>query len=178
MHQVATFLGVSDTPLPRSAHVSVGIAAAPEAVWDVLSDPGVNARFSPELCSAWLEGANSLEVGATIVGENARGERSWTTRSLVRECEPPYRLVWATGDPPAATWSFDLVEVPGGSTLTHAVVLHEGRDPLDAAIRRDPDHAEAIVEKRLDELLAGMTATVEGIARRCEGLEVDALPAS
>ncbi len=157
--------------LPRSAHVSVGVAAAPEAVWAVLADPAVNARFSPELRSARVEGGGPLTVGATILGENARGEASWTTRSTVRECEPPHRLMWATGDPPAATWSFDLVEVPGGSTLTHAVVLHEGRDPLEAAIRNDPEHAEAIVAGRLDELLKGMAATAEGIARLSEGHE-------
>lgn len=169
---------MANGPLPAKGHVSVGIAAPPDVVWDVLEDPSVCARFSPELQSAELDGGGALVPGARILGRNERAGRSWTTRSTVLDVEEHRRLSWATGDPPAATWAFVLDEVPEGTRLRHEVTLHADVDPLDAAIRANPEDAEAIVEGRMAELVAGMHATVEGIAALSEGRGgVDPLPA-
>lgn len=156
--------------LPASASVERDVAAPPEVLWPLVSDPQVPARFSPELEDAHVDGGGAATLGAVIVGRNARAGRAWTTRSTVVECEPPRRFGWATGDEdhPTATWTIDIRATQTGAVLRHRVVLHEGLEPLAGAVAREPARAASIVEGRLAELVAGMAATLEGIASLAE----------
>ena len=150
--------------------MSIGVAASPEVLWPLVSDPAVPARFSDELQeAAFLDGGRAA-VGAVIEGRNANGPATWTTRSDVVICDAPRRFSWATGGAatPAATWSFEVVRADGGATLTHTVVLHDGAPPLAPAIAADPERAAEIVQGRLAVLLASMTKTVSGIAALAE----------
>lgn len=155
--------------LPVGGDVRVGVAAAPEALWRFVVDPAVVAACSPELQEAHVDGAGPLQRGSVIVGRSARGDRSWTTRSTVLECDAPHRLVWATGDPPSATWTLEVTAVPGGSALRHAVELHDGAEPFASAIAREPERSRELVQGRLDELLGAMATTARGLAALAEG---------
>lgn len=160
-------------PLPAVGSVSVGVTATPEALWPLVSDPSVPARFSTELEeAAFLEGSGA-EVGAVIEGRNVNGGFEWTTHSTVVVCDPPRCFAWATGgaEAPAATWTFLVEDAVGGATLTHSVVLHEGQQPLASAIEAEPDRAAAIVQDRLAVLLVSMERTVSGIAGLAESAE-------
>jgi len=157
--------------LPATATVAVSVAAPPETLWKFVSDPSVCARFSAELRVAGFAAGQSAEVGAVIEGTNGRGDATWSTRSLVVECEAPTRFGWATGDPPAATWTFDVAPAAGGATLTHEVVFHPGVPPLATALDADPEHATEILDARMAEVLASMEAVATGIARLAEGAD-------
>jgi hypothetical protein len=159
-----------DGPLPATGSVQVGVAATPEQLWRFVSDPGVPAQFSNEVVEARSEDDGPVRVGSVIVGRNARGEATWTTSSTVVECEPPRRFSWATGGAaePTATWTFEIRDAPGGATLVHTVVLHEGREPFASAIAREPERATDIVETRMAELLENMALTVQGVATLAE----------
>lgn len=159
--------------LPAEGEVTIGVAAPPEALWPLVSDPSVPARFSTELVEArFLEG-ESPHVGAEIEGRNANGEFTWTTRSTVIGCDEPTRFAWATGgaEEPAATWSLEIGRAEGGSTLTHRVVLHAGRPPLGPAIEAEPERASEIVDGRMATVLENMQRVVTGIAAMAEGSE-------
>jgi hypothetical protein len=166
-----------DAPLPATGSVQVGVAASPGQLWRLVSDAGVPARFSTELVEAQFEDDGPVRVGSVIVGNNARGEFSWTTRSTIVECEAPRRLTWATGgaEEPTATWSFEIRDAPGGATLVHTVVLHEGREPFASAIAREPARAAEIVNTRMAELLENMAVTVKGLATLAEAAEESSL---
>lgn len=160
-----------EPPLPATGSVEVGVAASPEQIWRFVADPATPVRFSDELAEARLEGDGVMRLGGVIVGRNSRGDVTWETRSTVVECVEPRRLAWATGgaDEPTATWAFEIREAPGGATLVHTVVLHDGREPFKSAIEREPDRAAEMVEHRMAELLDNMSRTVHGVANLAEG---------
>lgn len=164
---------MTDAPLPATGSVQVGVAVPAEQLWAFVSDPTLPAQFSPELVDAQLEDPGPVRVGAVIVGRNVHGEMAWTTRSTVVECEAPRRFSWATGgaDEPTATWTFEVRDAPGGSTLVHTVVLHEGREPFASAIANEPDRANELVANRMAELLEHMGLTVEGLASLAESAD-------
>jgi hypothetical protein len=156
--------------LPAEGVVSVGVAASPEALWPLVSDPTVPARFSGELLEARFVEGQVATVGSEIEGQNANGEVRWTTRSTVVACVEPTRFAWATGgmEAPVATWSFEVERADGGATLTHRVVLHAGRPPLAPAIEAAPERARAIVDDRMATVVENMQRVVTGIAATAE----------
>jgi polyketide cyclase/dehydrase/lipid transport protein len=162
---------VADDVLPATGAVSVGVAASPEALWPLVSDPSVPARFSAELVAARFVDGGSPRVGAEIEGRNANGEVTWTTRSTVVACIEPTLFRWATGGAgaPAATWSFEVARAGGGATLTHRVVLHAGAAPLAPAIAAAPERAQEIVDARMTVILENMQRVATGIAEVAEG---------
>ena len=151
--------------------MTVGVAAPPEALWALVSDPSVPARYSPELVEASFADGGPARVGAEIEGRNENAGFSWTTRSTVVACVEPTSFGWATGDAeaPSATWSFEVAPAGGGSTLTHRVTLFPDRPPMGPAIAAEPERAGEIVEARMADVLAGMQRVVEGIAELAEG---------
>jgi len=157
--------------LPATGEISVLVAAPPDRLWGFVSDPAIPARFSDELQAARFAGGARAERGAMIEGVNTRGTFTWTTTSTVVDFEPPTRFRWVTGDleAPTATWTLEALAVPGGSRLTHTVVMHAGVAPLAPAVEAEPERAAEIVGSRMAEVLANMTRTVEGIAALAEG---------
>ncbi|HEV3212698.1 MAG TPA: SRPBCC family protein [Acidimicrobiales bacterium] len=161
---------MDDQVLPATGEVSVGVAVSPEALWPLVSDPAVPARFSDELVEAHFVDGDGPRVGAEIEGHNANGDVTWTTHSTVVECVEPTRFRWATGgaDEPSATWSLEVEPAVGGATLTHRVVLHAGRAPLAPAIEAGPERAREIVDGRMAVVLENMQRVVTGIAGAAE----------
>jgi hypothetical protein len=163
---------VADDLLPATGEVSVGVAATPAALWPLVSDPSMPARFSSELVEARFVGDATPCVGAEIEGRNVNGAFTWSTRSTVVACEAPTCFSWATGgaEAPAATWTFELEPLGGGARLTHRVVLHAGREPLGPALEAEPERAEDIVAERMASVLVNMERVVTGIAALAEGV--------
>ncbi len=164
---------VSRDALPATGSVSVGVAAPPEALWGLVSDPSTPARFSPELVDAAFVDDGPARLGAEIEGHNKSDRFTWTTRSTVVACAEPTSFAWSTGgtEAPAATWSFEVGRAAAGSTLTHRVVFHAGGEPLTAAIEAEPERGGEIVEQRMAQVLEGMQRVVSGIAALAEGAE-------
>jgi len=152
--------------------VEVHVAAPPATVWPLVCDIDLPARFSSEFCGgSWVDG-DGPELGARFRGRNQHplaGE--WETTSTIVGFEPQRLFAWAVSDVdnPAATWRFELEAEDGGTRLRQWVRLGPGPSGMTRFIASMPDKEELIIERRLAEHRANMTATVEGIKALAEG---------
>jgi hypothetical protein len=156
-----------------TVEVDLLIEAAPAAVWPVVTDINLPARFSTEFLGAeWLDGAAGAGLGARFVGRNQhRAIGTWETTSFVVEYEPERGFGWAVTDPefPSASWRFTLVPEDGGTRLRMWTRLGPAPSGLSIAIAAMPDKEERIVARRLEEHRRNMAATLEGIKEIVEG---------
>jgi Polyketide cyclase / dehydrase and lipid transport len=156
-----------------TARVEVHVAAPPAAVWPLVSDISVPARFSTELVGAdWADGAGGPRVGARFVGRShhdAIGD--WQATCEVVACAPEQAFSWVVGDPawPSARWGFELEAGAGGTWLRQWATLGPAPSGLTPAITAMPDKEERIVARRLAEHEANMRRCVEGIKALAEG---------
>ncbi len=152
--------------------VHAAVFAAPDRVWDLVSDITLMPTFSAELQSVeWADGFDGPALGAEFLGANrhpAIGD--WTTRSRIVEFDPPRVFAWAVGDPaaPAAVWRFELTPATDGTRLRYTARMGPGKSGVTMLIDREPDRAADIVARRLRQWLAGMAATVAGVKELAE----------
>lgn len=67
--------------------VSRTIAASPEAVWALVSDPTRMGEWSPEnVGTTWLGDATGVAESAQFRGSNKNGRIEWKTKCTVTEC--------------------------------------------------------------------------------------------
>ena len=65
------------------------VAAPPDAVWALVSDIQLPARFSAEFDGAeWLDGATGPRSALASSAQPAPGDRQWETTSTVSAFEP------------------------------------------------------------------------------------------
>jgi uncharacterized membrane protein len=102
-------------PLPISA--TVEIAAAPDAVWAVVSDVARMPEFSPELRHLFVVGSKPTGVGTTMIGINRRRFVAWPTTSKVTRFEPGRAVAWKTRES-GATWTYELEPTEVGTRVT------------------------------------------------------------
>lgn len=152
--------------LPTIA-VSVDVAASAADLWPLISDINMPARFSEEFQGAkWLPPADGPALGAMFEGTNkhpAIGE--WHVPCSVSVFEPEREFGWDPGGPDAVFTKWRLRLDPDGATTTLTFTAQMGFGPsgLTPAIEAMPDREEQIVDRRLGEWAANMTATIEGI---------------
>ena len=140
--------------------VDVLIDAPPAAVWALVSDISLPARFSSELQGAeWIDDTRFRGTNR----HDAAGE--WQTECTVVERDEPRVFAWAVGDPanPSATWRFSLAPEGDGTRLTQWMRMGPAPSGLTPAIEAMPDKEERIVARRLDEHRFNMLATLQGI---------------
>lgn len=148
------------------------VAASPSAVWALVCDIGLPARFSSEFDGGeWLDGASWPALGARFTGWNhhpAIGR--WQTTSTICEYEPEQVLGWAVGDPgwPAARWRFTLAAEAGGTRLTQWMQIGPAQSGVSMAIEAMLDKESRILHRRLAEHKANMMATLAGIKELAE----------
>ncbi|MFE4517361.1 SRPBCC family protein [Kitasatospora sp. NPDC056783] len=171
------------------ARCEVFVETPADRVWELVTDIGLPARLSPELQRvAWLDGARGPAVGARFEGHNSRENMpDWRTVSEITELtEPagaagPGAFAWGVmdadgryGEPVSdlvgalARWRFELLPEDGGTRLIQSVVIGPGRSGASLVIDARPELEEKIVDFRLNELRAGMTATLEGVKSLAE----------
>ncbi len=129
--------GMSETssasePLFQSS-AEIHICAAPQEVYEVISDLPRSGEWSPECRGGeWVAGEPG-RVGALFQGENLRSpdvvawapvvRGTWTTRAEVVTAEPGRAFRWAmltkAGQRQDSVWGFDIRPADGGSVLTH-----------------------------------------------------------
>ncbi|MGW1315039.1 SRPBCC family protein [Streptomyces sp. NPDC002426] len=167
-----------------STHREIRISAGAARVWEVLADVGAMAGWSPELVEVeWQDGATFPVAGARYIGHNEHPVNGrWRTVAHFTEAEPGRALTWCVLDIDGrygeqarepgdrmATWSFTLTPDGDGVVLRQSVTIGPGRSGLTAYIERTPEHEEAIIAYRIDELGKGMDATLAGIKGAAEG---------
>lgn len=155
-----------------TTELDIYIAAPPERIWPLISDIRFVADTSPELRTVtWQDEADGPCVGARFTGRNfhqAVGE--WETTSIIIECAEPTVFAWAVTDvdTPSAVWRFTVRPEGDGSVLTQWAQMGPGPCNLTFAIRKFPDKEERIVDRRLAEFRAGMTANLNRIKELSE----------
>lgn len=160
----------SDGP---TVEVDLVFAAPPSALWALVSDINLPARFSAELMGAeWLDGATGPELGASFVGRNTHSAAgAWQTTSTIVEFEIDRVFGWVVGDvgDPAAHWRFTLTPEGSGTRITQWMRMGPGRSGLNPAIDAMPDKESKIIRRRLAEHRVNMLANLEGIRDILEG---------
>lgn len=138
-------------------------------VWDRITDPAHPVGASPELVDAWwLDGGPAL--GAHFRGVNRRDEREWSTTSTVTGFVEHERYQWTVEalDDPISSWTYELEGSEAGTRIRFTCRLGPGPSGLTAAHARQPDRAEEITDRRLEELRSGMRATVDQVVADVE----------
>jgi len=161
-----------------TVEVDILIDAPPEAVWDLVSDISLPARFSSEFLGARWAAEEPREAapatGVCFVGRNEHPAiGTWETRCTLTDYEVSkvFGYEVESMDGPgvsSAAWRFTLTREGGGTRLTQWMRMGPGRSGLSFAIEAMPDKEVRIVARRLKEHRANMTATVTGIKELAE----------
>jgi uncharacterized protein YndB with AHSA1/START domain len=109
---------------PLTGEVSMHMKAAPEKVWDLVSDVTRIGEFSPETFEAeWTRGSTGPAVGATFKGHvkrNGVGPVYWTP-CTVTACVPGEVFEFAVGlsaENAINTWGYRLQAENEGTKVT------------------------------------------------------------
>ena len=156
---------------PATTEVSESTTSTAAALWGLISVPANLVPFSEELLAIGPLGPVGL--GATFEGDNGGRSMTWTTTSTVTSFDPLERFSWTVGDldAPVSSWTFTITDLGATRVLTQSCALFWNPSGLTAAIERDPERADAIIQFRLDALRANMERTVAGLCDLAEGLD-------
>lgn len=143
----------------------IDISAAPEKVWDLITDVTRMGEWSPECyrCT-WLDGGTGPREGARFKGWNQQPlgplPLKWSTTSTVVESHRGEVFAFTTKDS-GATWTYRLTATAGGGT--HVVETRtDGDKPLLAKV------FNAVVPGRDQRLKDGMLQTLERLKATAE----------
>lgn len=147
---------------------SISIAATPDEVYALISDPTRIGESSP-VCReiTWTEGVAG-EVGSLFTGRNEVAGRSWETANKVIVADGR-SFGWSTG-PGIAEWVYSVAEgaEAGTSTLTESWEFSDaGQDAIRAKF---PERAEAIIAGSEANTQAGISATLAAMKQILEGV--------
>lgn len=109
-------------PAP-SATGRIVVAAPPEKVYTLVSDPGALAGLAEEYSGhRWLGDVRSPAVGARFRGSNRRGLRRWSTISTVTDADEGRRFGFEVTylGLPIARWQYDIEPDGEGSAVTES----------------------------------------------------------
>ena len=152
------------------AVVEVDVDARPAAVWAVVTDLDMPARFSTEFLGAeWQDDRRG--VGAVFIGRNhhpAVGE--WTIPCIVDAWDEPRSFGWVTSDAdnPGAHWRFELEPAGSGTRLRFRYRMGPGPSGTTAALAANPGKEARVLRRRLSEVQANMQRTVDGVKQLVE----------
>ena len=152
--------------------VEIDIAASPAAVWELVSDINISAKFSKEFQGAeWID-VDGPSLGASFQGRNKRTDvnREWETKSWVVEYDEPKVFAWNVNDRdnPSAKWRFELEKIPSGTRLRQVFILGQRLSATGTAMVENPDKAEQILASRQEQHRTNMTPNIQGIKELAE----------
>lgn len=151
----------------------VFVDATPEAVFAVVSDVNLPARFSSEFKGArWLEPSTGPVIGASFVGRNAHPSAGeWETTCTVIEHDPPHVFAYAVqgleGDV-SSTWRFVVEPEGSGCRLRQWMEMGPGRSFISLAIEAMPANESRILNRRVREHRENMEANLAGVKEMLE----------
>jgi hypothetical protein len=107
--------------------VSTVVAAAPGAVYALVSDVTRTPEFSPEVTTCrWLDGATGPAVGARFEAVNtAASGKSWRNRPVVTVADAGREFAFSRTEPFAGTivWRYRLEPVQGGTRVAESYAV-------------------------------------------------------
>ncbi|MGZ4120803.1 MAG: SRPBCC family protein [Actinomycetota bacterium] len=152
---------------------SVDVDRPQSAAWDLLTDIARIGEFSPECIGArWIEGDGPV-VGARFEGTNRKvngdDEFVWIRPCTVTVAEQPRIFTYVVGDrydgSPASEWEFVIEPTTPDSCCIMQTFRHvpDGWTGVRTAADADPANARAHIRARMEEMQAGMHATLDAI---------------
>lgn len=98
---------------------SIEIEAAPEFVWDMVSDVTRMGEWSPICTGCWWDEGAGPTVGSWFTGRNEVAERVWETRSQVVAAERGRVFSWTVGEG-WVNWNYAFAPSGSGMRLTES----------------------------------------------------------
>ena len=99
------------------------IAAAPDAVYALVSDLTRMGWFSPECRQVeWLGGATGPAAGVRFAGHNRNGPIRWSRQGRVISAAPGHQFSFVTeeGGRDSTLWTYQLRASAGGTAVTES----------------------------------------------------------
>ncbi len=106
----------------------IEIAAAPEEVWALVSDPARMSAYSPQVLKTIVRGGE-VGLGTRTINVNRDGFKVWPTRSKVIRFEAPKEFAIRIKDN-RTIWSFTLEPSATGTTLIQRRETPDGVAPI------------------------------------------------
>jgi uncharacterized protein YndB with AHSA1/START domain len=165
-----------DVVTGASVEVQVELDGSPEDIWALITDVSRIGKWSPECVDGWwVDREGDLpRVGARFEGHNRfpSGFEA-TVPCVVTQADHAESFAWVTLDPelvvdrPAAIWSYRLSPsaTAGRTTVIHRFEHGPGQTGVTRAVDDDPEHAQQIVNDRLEVLRRNMTQTIEAMGQ-------------
>lgn len=160
----ATVPGRSNTEaeLPKNLEATVDILAAPERVWQIVSDLSRMPEFSP--MTRKMIPLGTPKAGTWTVNWNKDGWKVWSTSSRIVRFEPEREFAFRMNEN-GTTWSFTLEPIANGTRLTERRDVSAGvrwpvRKVIDTVLGGEPAFEE--------NLLDGMKKTLAAIKAAAE----------
>ncbi len=126
---------------------AVSIAASPEEVYRLISDPTAMTDFAEEVYKCrWLGGATGAAVGARFSGTNRNGWRRWVTHAFVTDADPGRKFAYRVRTQfmvPISRWEYEITPEGSGCRVTVTNWLRVPRwfVPMAIFITGEPDRA-------------------------------------
>lgn len=143
---------------------SILIQASPDELFAMVSDITRHGEWSEQTRACEWVDATQTGLGAEFLGHNHSEERGeWTTTSKVVEYRPGVRFAWQVGGG-IVVWGYQFTPADNGTFLTQTWDLD--RDFTMAVFTQrygDPAIAEAEIDKREHNAMAGIPPTLERI---------------
>lgn len=140
----------------------VRVDAAPEVLYDMVSDVTRMGEWSPETVRCeWIDGATGPAPGARFKGTNKRGVFRWSTKPEVVVAERGHQFSFVTHSVgPSTKWAYRFEPTADGGTELVESFETLG-DPLKVLTFIE-QHLMRIADRKVD-LEAGMQRTLERI---------------
>lgn len=147
----------------KNLETSIGINAAPETVWNLVSDLNQMPKWSPQC--RWMRLLGPLRHGAYTLNINRQGNKVWPTASKIERLEPQRVIAFRTltND---STWVFEIEATSEGTRLTERrLVPPQGTGWMSKTIVNLALGGENSFD---DEMLEGMRATLAALKAAAE----------
>lgn len=140
----------------------VHVDAAPEVLYDLVSDVTRMGEWSPETVRCeWLDGAAGPAPGARFKGTNKRGVFRWSTKPEIVVAERGRQFSFVTHSAgPSTKWTYRFEPAADGGT--ELVESFETLDDASKVLSFIERHLMRIADRKVD-LEAGMQRTLERI---------------
>lgn len=144
---------------------SIVIDAAPEFVYDLVTDIGRTGEWSPICRTCWWQDEQRAEPGAWFTGRNEADGQVWETKSQVAVAERGREFAWLVGGQ-YARWGYRFEPVGGGTRLTESWEFL----PAGQTMFREKygPGAEDRIALRRGQAMHGIPATLAAIKRIAE----------
>jgi len=149
------------------------IAAAPDAIYGLISDITRMGEWSPECIGCdWMDGHDKAVVGAQFHGHNRNDSNAWTTPNTIVVADEGREFAWVVGRPDFVVCSWRFVFEPNGTgtKVTESFQLGDREVGFGEALAKaEPEQRTTMIEHRTKQLVEGMNHTLERLKAAAEG---------